>query len=327
MKTTSYSISGTDTAAAGRIRIGVSSCLLGEPVRYDGGHKRDQRLTEELSEYFEYVPFCPEVAIGLGIPRATIRLQTSAAGVRALQPGSEERDVTAELAAYARQVAGSAAGISGYIFKSRSPSCGMERVKVYDHNGLPSGSAPGIYAAALRESLPLLPMEEEGRLNDPDLRDNFIERVLVYRSWQNMEQSGITAAALIAFHSENKFLVMAHSQTAMRELGRLVANLKGRIDQTARIYLERLMPALSKPASRSNQTNVLQHVAGFFSKVLDAGDRRELADAIDLYRREQLPIIVPLTLIRHHVRRYPQPYLAGQRWLEQRTPALDTRRR
>jgi uncharacterized protein YbgA (DUF1722 family) len=267
------------------------------------------------------------MAIGLGAPRATIRLQTSGAGTRAVQQGSRERDVTDELTAYGTRVAASAEDISGYVFKSRSPSCGMERVKVYDSRGHPAGSAPGIYAAALKNALPLLPMEEEGRLNDPDLRDNFIERVLIYRSWHEMERTGLSPAKLVAFHSENKFLIMAHDQNAMRELGRMVANLKGRADQTAWKYLQRLMPTLAKPARRSNQTNVLQHVAGFFNKVLDAGHRRELAEAIDGYRRKQLPIIVPLTLIRHHMRRHPDPYLAGQRWLEERPPPLDTRRR
>lgn len=306
--------------ASRRIRIGISSCLLGEPVRYNGGHKRDRYINEVLSEYFDYVPYCPEVAIGLGVPRATIRLQAGAAGPRAIQPDAAGRDVTDELARYGRSVAAADASLSGYIFKARSPSCGPARVKVHERNGSPSGSAPGIYATAIREELPLMPVEDEGRLSDPDLRDNFIERVFVYQRWQRMLARGITPAALIRFHSEHKFLILAHNQTALRELGRLTSNLATGLPLIVERYGTRLMNALSRPARRGDQVNTLQHVAGFFRDRIDTSDRRELAMAIDGYRDGRIPIIVALTLIRHHLHRHGNPWLKGQHFLDADRP-------
>jgi uncharacterized protein YbgA (DUF1722 family)/uncharacterized protein YbbK (DUF523 family) len=300
---------------ARRIRIGVSSCLLGEPVRYNGGHKRDRYVDEVLSDYFEYLPYCPEVAIGLGVPRATIQLRAGAEGPRAIQPDAGGRDVTGDLARYGQRVAAAGSSLSGYIFKARSPSCGPARVKVYDRNGSPSGSAPGIYAAAIRKELPLMPVEDEGRLNDPELRDNFIERVFVYHRWQQMLARGITAAALIRFHTEHKFLLLAHSQAALRELGKLTSNLATELPEIVERYATRLMGALSRPARRGEQVNALQHVAGYFRNRIDAGDRRELTLAIDGYRDGRVPIIVALTLIRHHLRRHGNPYLEEQHFL------------
>lgn len=311
----------------GHIHIGISSCLLGEPVRYDGGHRQDRYITDVLSEHFTFVPYCPEVAIGLGIPRATIRLQRIGDSTRAIQSGARQRDVTAALAEYGRRVAAQAAGISGYIFKSRSPSCGMARVRIYDNSGNRGKSGRGVYTAAFMAGQPLLPAEEEGRLNDPDLRDNFIERVMVFHRWQQLSEDGLTADALVRFHSEHKFLIMAHSGAALRELGRMVANLKKDHRRIAGRYITRLMAALSRPAQRGARANALQHVAGFFKNRLDAGDRRELLQGIEAYRNDEQPIIVPLTLIRHHMRRHPHDYLEGQAFLEQRPKALDTRRR
>lgn len=310
-----------------RIRIGISSCLLGERVRYDGNHKRDARINDVLSEHFKFVPYCPEVAIGLGVPRATLRLQQTGHGVRAVQPDRNLRDVTEALAAYGRRIGRSDTRISGYIFKARSPSCGPARVKVYDANGSPSGKAEGIYAAALMQTQPLLPAEDEGRLNDPDLRDNFIERVFVYHRWQLLAAEGITAAGLVKFHAEHTFLIMAHSQAALRELGRMTANLKRNLAGTAESYVQRLMQSLSRPAKRGNQVNALEHVAGSFKRALDAHDRKELQNAIEGYRNEDLPIIVPLTLIRHHMRRNPDACLQGQRFVEAGPKGLDIRRR
>ena len=289
--------------------------MLGEVVRYNGGHKRDRYITEILSEHFEYVPYCPEVAIGLGVPRATIRLRASSDGPRAVQREVGARDVTDRLAHYGRAVAAQGTDLSGYIFKSRSPSCGTARVKVYNDRGSPSGTAPGIYTAAFRKARPLLPVEDEGRLNDPDLRDNFIERVFVYHRWQQLLARGLTAAGLIRFHSEHKFLLLAHSQAALRELGKLTANLKAELPEIAERYVARLMGALSRPARRGDQVNAMQHVAGYFRNSLDAEDRREIARAIEDYRDGKVPIIVALTLIRHHMRRLGNAYLEDQHFL------------
>ena len=297
-----------------RIQIGISSCLLGQQVRHNGGHKRNAYISETLSDWFTFLPFCPEVAIGLGVPRPTIRLQGVQAAPRAIMPAAAGRDVTDELAAYARTTAQTYSFISGYIFKAKSPSCGMERVKIFNEQGDLTGTGSGIYAVSMMRTLPLLPVEEEGRLNDPDLRDSFIERVYAYHRWQMMEMDGITPAAMVAFHSEYKFLIMAHDQDAMRQLGRLVAGISEDPERLSRQYLEILMATLKKPATRKNRSNVLQHIAGFFKDSLDSADRQELAQSIDAYRRDQLPLIAPLTLLRHHLRRNPDAYMEKQRF-------------
>jgi uncharacterized protein YbgA (DUF1722 family)/uncharacterized protein YbbK (DUF523 family) len=310
-----------------RIVIGISSCLLGENVRYNGGHKRDRYITDTLSRYFEFRPYCPEVAIGLGVPRPTLRLEGTAAAPRAVVQNPERRDVTAELTRYGLAVGAASQEISGYIFKSRSPSCGMERVKVYDRNSSPSATSGGIYARALIQSRPLLPVEEEGRLNDPDLRDNFIERVMVYADWQELNRGPAGVHELVRFHTRHKFLIMAHDQEAMRNLGRLVADAAEDTAAAMREYVSLLMRALQKPVRRSSQTNVLEHIAGFLREGLDRGDREELRRAIADYRNGELPVIAPLTLIRHHLRRHPDDFLEQQHFLETRPAAMDTRRR
>lgn len=200
----------------------------------------------------------------------------------------------------------------------------MERVKVYDHNGVPSASGTGIYARALKQTQPLLPMEEEGRLNDANLRDNFIERVFVYHRWQRLNQEGLTPAALVRFHTEHKFLIMAHHQQKFRELGRLVARAgKAPLPELAAAYADTLMEALARPAKRRSHADVLMHMAGYFKKILDSGDRAELVQAIEAYRQGETPLIVPLTLIRHHLRRHPDGYLENQRYLDSRPAALN----
>ena len=297
-----------------RIVIGISSCLLGEPVRYNGGHKRDRYITETLDKYFDFQPFCPEVAIGLGVPRPTIRLeQTGTLPVAVVTETG--RDVTAQLDNYGREIGTRINHISGYILKSRSPSCGMERVKVFDKNGVPSANGSGIYARALMECQPLLPVEEEGRLNDPELRDNFLMRVFIYHRWQSLNRKAFSIGDLVQFHTEYKYLIMAHDQNVMRELGRLVANAKDNMETTADSYIVKLMQALGKPAKRSNHVNVLQHIAGFFKDVLDDDDREELNRSIEAYRQEEIPIIVPMTLIRHHLRKNPNSFLQEQHYL------------
>ena len=254
------------------------------------------------------------MAIGLGVPRPTIRLQGPQAVPRAVMPAASNRDVTDELEAYARVTAKAYAYISGYIFKAKSPSCGMERVKIFDEQGNLTGTGSGIYAGSMIRNLPLLPVEEEGRLNDTDLRDSFIERVYAYHRWQVMEMDGITPAAMVAYHSEYKFLIMAHDQDAMRRMGRLVAGISKDPEGLSRQYLEILMTTLKKPATRKNRSNVLQHIAGFFKDSLDSTDRQELAQSIEAYRRDELPLIAPLTLLRHHLRRNPHAYVEKQRF-------------
>ena len=206
------------------IRIGISSCLLGQEVRYDGGHKRNAYILNSLGDYFEFVPFCPEMAIGLGAPRPPMRLVKREDGVHAVGTQDPTMDNTEALRDYAFEVSGHSGDITGYILKKDSPSCGMERVRVFDKNNVPARTGSGIYAATLMECLPNMPFEEEGRLMDPVLRENFIERVFVYYRWQQMLHEGLTPAALIDFHSRHKFNLLAHDEPAYRRLGQLVAD-------------------------------------------------------------------------------------------------------
>lgn len=305
----------SDTSAP-RIRIGVSSCLLGEEVRYDGGHKRNGYLCESLARHFEFVPFCPEVAIGLGIPRPPIRLESRDDQVRAVGVRDPSLDVSEPLRDYGQAVAARNQDLSGYIFKKGSPSCGLERVKVYGAKGMPSGKGRGLYAQALTQHLPLLPVEEEGRLMDPVLRENFIERVFVYHRWQQLLADGFSAARLVDFHTRHKFSILAHDEQRYRELGRLVSRA-GELDtdELAQTYGETLMAALGRRATRRRHANVLMHVMGYLKRHLDADDKAELLELIDNYRLGQVPLIVPITLLKHHLRRNPDPYIQQQVYL------------
>ncbi|MDR9436956.1 MAG: DUF523 and DUF1722 domain-containing protein [Thiohalophilus sp.] len=298
------------------INIGISSCLLGQEVRYDGGHKRNVFVLNNLSEYFEFVPYCPEVAIGMGIPRPPIRLVRRDDGVHAVGIQDPDMDKTDELRDYAFEVSGQLSEISGYILKKDSPSCGMERVRVFDHNNVPAKTGSGIYAATLMECLPNLPFEEEGRLMDPVLRENFIERVFVYYRWQQMIKDGLTPSALVDFHSRHKFNVLAHDEPAYRRLGRLVADAgKEHLHSLAGSYIDILMQALKIPATRKRHTNVLMHVMGYLKNSLDGDDKQELLEVLDKYRLGQVPLIVPITLLKHHLRKYPQPYIDQQYYM------------
>ena len=301
-------------------RIGISSCLLGLKVRFDGGHKRDRFLTDSFGVFVEWVPVCPELEVGMGIPRPSVRLVGLPDAPRMIQDKSG-RDFTAAMRAYSQKRARELAllDLSGYILKKDSPSCGMERVRVYPE---PTGKAPsregrGLFASVLMSSFPLLPVEEEGRLCDLRIRENFIERVFAYRRWQDLVGSRKSIGLLVAFHARHKFVLMAHSETHMRRLGRLVAAAKGR--PIAGVYAEYgqvFMEALTQHATVKKNVNVLQHVAGFFSERLAPGEREELVDIIRDYHRRLVPLIVPITLIRHYVRRFDVEYVRDQVYLE-----------
>ncbi|MDZ7811537.1 MAG: DUF523 and DUF1722 domain-containing protein [Arhodomonas sp.] len=296
--------------------MGVSACLLGQEVRFDSGHKRDRFVSDVLSQYFEMIPVCPEVAIGLGTPRPPIRLVGEPAHPRAVGTRDAANDVTDALAEYGRTMARRLAGISGYILKSKSPSCGMERVKVYNDAGNPVGSGTGIYAAEIMADNPMLPVEEEGRLNDPVLRENFIERIYAYHRWQRMMAEGVSAEALVDFHTRHKLILMAHGPEQMRALGRLVARAGSEpVEELAEEYGQAFMEALRYRATRRRHTNVMQHIMGYLKTVLDAGDKAELVALIEDYRQGRVPLIVPVTLLRHHFRRHPEPYIDRQLYL------------
>jgi len=311
------------------LRIAISSCLLGNQVRYDAGHKHNAYITQTLGEYFEFVPFCPEVAIGLGIPRPPIRLVSIDGSIRVRGVNNPQQDVTGALIENAEAVARQLRNVSGYLFKTGSPSCGMERVKVYHaQSGHPLGSSSGMFAATIMRALPELPVEEEGRLMDPRLRENFIERVFIYHRWHGYLAGGMTPAALVDFHTRHKFSVLAHDEPSYRELGRLVAGAGEReIGEAAGEYIRVLMRALAKIATAKQHANVLMHIMGFFKADIDSDDKAELLDLIDAYRREQVPLIVPMTLIHHHLRVHPNDYLSSQTYINPHPGELMLRNR
>jgi uncharacterized protein YbgA (DUF1722 family)/uncharacterized protein YbbK (DUF523 family) len=299
--------------------VGVSACLLGQEVRFDGQHKRDQFVVGELARFVELVPVCPEVEAGMGVPREPVRLVRKAGGVHMLGTKSEQdfTDVMRETAA--RRVAALVdAELSGYVLKKDSPSCGLERVRVYGASGgPPRRDGRGLFAEALIAAMPLLPVEEEGRLHDPRLRESFVERVFAYRRVRALFARRFTMGELVAFHTAEKLLLLAHDEPAYRALGKLVARAKQESRAgVALAYQTSFMTALARPATTRTHTNVLQHMAGYLKALADDADRRELAEAIHDYRRGLVPLVVPLTLIKHHVRRHGVAYLAGQSYLE-----------
>ena len=306
-------------ASDAKLRVGVSSCLLGNPVRFDGGHKRDRFLTDQLADYVEFVPVCPEIEAWMGTPRPTLRLQGDPEAPRLVETKSG-RDHTRTMERWAaRRVATlRKLDLTGYVLKRGSPSCGMERVKVYTDEGMPSsGKGAGLFAHALSETLPDLPIEEEGRLNDPVLRENFIERLFAYQRLSLLFTGRWTRGRVVAFHTAHKLQIMAHSPAAYRELGRLVAGIEHVPRGEFRLrYRSGFMAALARRATRGRNTNVLQHAAGYLKKQLDARARSELAQVIEDYRLGHVPIVVPITLLRHHVAQHEIDYLAGQVFLE-----------
>ncbi|MEQ1638083.1 MAG: DUF523 and DUF1722 domain-containing protein [Methylococcales bacterium] len=290
-----------------KIPIGISSCLLGQNVRFDGGHKLDAYINGTLSEYFEFHPFCPEVEIGLGVPRPAIQLVNFNNEIRCLGAKDPSLDVTERLRNHAKQQADLHAALCGYILKKDSPSCGMSRVKVhtgqqYERNGV------GVYAQQMMLNNPLLPVEEEGRLGDPRLRENFIQRVYVLHRWKLVLAGGLTPQKLTNFHARHKLIIMSHADYS--ELGQLLADLsKNNIQQIAEAYILKLMHSLKKIATPKNHVNVLQHIQGYLKKELGSDDKAELTELIERYRNGEVPLIVPLTLLKHHFRKAPDPYI------------------
>ena len=308
-------------------RIGISACLLGAEVRYNGGHKESRLCSQVLGEHFEFVPLCPEVAIGLGTPREPIRLVGDPQAPRAVGTVNPELDVTEPLAAYGERMAEELDGICGYILMQKSPSCGMERVKVYQADGRPSEPAgQGIFAKALIARHPNLPVEEDGRLNDPVLRENFLTRVFAYAEWQRLLHEGLTRKSLIAFHSRYKYLLMATAPLQYKALGRLLGDLaRHDLAQLAPHYFTELMAALKQCATRGTHSNVLQHLCGYLKQGLSQDERQEMHQLIGQYRAGIVPLVVPLTLLKHHFRRHPDDYVAQQVYLQPHPENLSLR--
>ena len=315
------------TPALHKPKLGISACLLGAEVRFNGGHKESHLCTRALTEYFEFVPACPEVAIGMGIPREPIRLVGDAEHPQALGSVNRELNVTQALADYGVQMATELGDISGYIFMQKSPSCGLERVKVYRENGAPvDGGGRGIYAQAFCARHPNLPVEEDGRLNDPVLRENFVTRVFAYAAWHELLNAGLTRRSLTEFHSRYKYQLMANDPVQYKALGNLLGNM-GRSDPNdiAAQYFSELMAALKKCATRRTHTNVLQHLTGYLKQTISAADKQEIQQLITQYHQGIVPLIVPLTLLKHHFRQHPDPYVALQVYMQPHPENLSLR--
>jgi uncharacterized protein YbgA (DUF1722 family)/uncharacterized protein YbbK (DUF523 family) len=301
------------------IRVGVSTCLLGEAVRWDAGHKRDRYLTDVLGPYFEWVPVCPEVEVGMGIPRKPVRLVRGTDGEPHMVEPTGGKDWTRAMQAWARKrLRGLAAlELCGYVLKSGSPSCGMERVKLYGAAGMPEKAGTGVFAAELLRRFPGLPVEEEGRLHDARLRENWIERVFAYRRLRSLFAGRPSRARLVAFHTAHKLQLLSHSEVHYRELGRLVADAKKTPEAELRErYQAAFMQALAHPATPRRHVNVLQHALGHLRGRVTASVARELHAHVSDYARGLVPLVVPLTMLRHYVHQLEIAYLAGQIYLD-----------
>jgi len=310
-----------------KIRLGVSSCLLGEKVRFDGGHKLDRFLTETLGRFVEFVPVCPEVELGLPTPRETLRLTGEPQAQRLVFSKSGE-DITEAMTSWAqkRVVELEQEDLCGFVFKAKSPSSGMERVKLYDHNGVPNKQGVGIFAQVFMTHFPLLPVEEDGRLHDPRLRENFIESIFVLKRWREARVGGLTRGKLVDFHTRHKLLLLSHSTDIYRQMGKLVAGTEQLEDRELfERYLALLVKGLRLKTTVSKHVNVLQHVLGYFKKQLSADEKQEVISIIDSYRSRQIPLIVPITLLNHFVRKYDQAYLRQQVYLNPHPAELQLR--
>ena len=301
-----------------KIQVGISSCLLGDEVRYNGGHKHSALCTRDLSEYFDFVSVCPEVSIGLGVPRKPIRLVGDPSDPDIVGVANPEHNVTQPMKEFAREKVKELGDLSGYIFIKGSPSCGLFRVKVYNESGFPQQEmGRGVYAKVVTDTYPLLPVEEAGRLMDPVLRENFITRVFAYQTFTSLKKAGLTAKKLIDFHASYKYTLMAHDPQSHTSLGRMLADLANEdLAELGDRYFQALMESLTKKASRKSNTNVLSHIQGYLKNHLSSKEKEKLVEAIEQYRNGIIPLIVPIILVKNHFHTYPNEYISKQSYLQ-----------
>jgi len=305
------------------IKIAVSACLVGHEVRYNGGHKRSNFIDSILSQHFEIMPLCPEVGIGMSIPRPPIHLiavdnDGGETKIEAALVDDHDTRFTKDLKEYASQQAKKLTDASGYIFMQKSPSCGYKPVKLYHNNGMPLDKTQGIYAAEIDRLLPLMPKEDAGRLNDPHIRENFLSRVSAYADWQTNVQANLTKKTLLDFNVRYKYKLMSHHIPSYNSLGRLTSNLKSKpLEEIAHDYISGFMTALTFMANRNKHTNVLQHLQGYLKKDLNSGSKQKLESLFTQYRKGHIPLIVPLTLLNHHIEQNTDDahYLRTQKYL------------
>ena len=305
---------------ASKPTLGVSACLIGQKVRYDGGHKHQRFFTETLSDHFEFKAICPEVDIGLGIPRPTIQLrQVNDTQIQLVNPREDGSDLTHKMRSYADQRVSDLGGLCGYLFKKDSPSCGMERVPVViNDSGHKVKQGVGIFAQTFMDRWPLIPTEEEGRLNDALIRENFFERVYALQRWRQIENPETNVEGFINFHARHKLMLMARGGSALYQtLGRLVAGTtRETLLQNRQQYIASFMELMAIKATRGRHVNVMQHIMGYFKNKLDADSKQELLALFDQYRAQEIPLVTPVTLLRHHLRLEPDTYLMQQHYLK-----------
>ncbi len=300
-----------------KIKLGISTCLLGENVRYDGGHKLDRFLTDTLGQYVEYVPVCPEVECGLSVPREAMHLGGDPDSPRLVKTRTKH-DMTDRMVKWAQKRVAELEKecLCGFIFKSNSPSSGMERIRVYNEKGMPVKKGVGIFARIFVNHFPLLPVEDEGRLHDPELRENFIERIFTLRRWREVLGKRESRGNVVDFHTKHKLLILSHSPKHYQAMGKLVAQAKDLpFKQLYQRYQILLMESLELKTTAKRNTNVLMHMVGYFKEQLSSDEKQELLEVIDHYREGYIPLVVPITLINHYVRKYDQPYLKQQVYL------------
>lgn len=309
-----------------KISVGISACLLGAAVRFDGGHKRLAFAVDALTPWIVFEPVCPEIGIGLPVPRPALRLVKDTLGDITLRySNGREGNLTREMQDFSRQQISHFEHLCGYIVCAKSPTCGMERVRIYEegsNNNRKEGR--GLYTIELMKRFPWLPVEEDGRLHDPDLRENFIARICALHELNQLRLEGITRSGMVAFHSRYKLLLLAHSQPMYRELGPFVAQIHEWQDIEAFFveYRQRLMNILIHPTTRRNHTNVLMHIQGYFRKQLNSRQREELSQLIERYRKGTQPLLAPVTLLKHYLSEYPDAWLAQQRYFDPYPEAL-----
>ena len=307
--------------------IGVSACLLGREVRFDGGHKRQRYITDTLAKHFDLQAVCPEVELGLGVPRPTLQLRRATEETsRLVNPRSGE-DLTLPMQQFAAGRVANLGTLDGFILKKDSPSCGLHRVPVVvNDSGYRERNGIGLFAQALTEAWPLLPVEEEGRLNDAAIRENFFERLFAWRRWRAIENPTLNVHGFISFHTRHKFQLMARGAHHYQALGRMVAGTTpATLVENRDAYIREFMKVMTLRPDRGRQVNVLQHLMGYLKRELDGDDKQELLTLFERYRRNEIPLITPLTLLRHHLRRRPESYLASQHYLAPFPEALALR--
>jgi uncharacterized protein YbgA (DUF1722 family)/uncharacterized protein YbbK (DUF523 family) len=300
-----------------KIKLGISTCLLGENVRYDGGHKLDRFLTDTLGQYVEYVPVCPEVECGLPVPREAMHLEGDPESPRLVTLRTKQ-DMTERMAGWAKKrvVGLEKEDLCGFIFKSDSPSSGMERVRVFNEKGMPVKKGVGMFARIFMEHFSLLPVEDEGRLHDPKLRENFVERIFTLKRWREVLAKKESRGNLVDFHTQHKLLILSHSPKHYQTMGKLVAQAKEiPLKELYQQYQTILMEALQLKSTPKKNANVFMHMMGYFKEQLSSDEKQELLEVIDHYRQEYIPLIVPITLVNHYVRKYDQSYLKQQVYL------------